>query len=154
MAQIVKGMSELKKILQKKASQALEMTRDEMFKVFQKHINEYYSEKVFKGDTSAIPAMYENTYKLLNGLIKTDIVQSGLEFSCKVQLDKDYLNYIYEKNANGLDIATYANTKTLGGTIKVDIGIWNDAIEELGGKSGIMKLLKSNLKKYDIPITN
>ena len=154
MTQKIKSMSELKKILQNRATQALKLTRDEMFKVFQKHIDEYYSEKVFRGGTSAIPAMYNRTYKLLNSLIKTDVVQTGYEIACKVQLDEDYLNYTYEKGATGLDVATYANTKTHGGTVSGDIEIWNDAIEELGGKSGIMKLLKSNLKKCGVPITN
>ena len=91
MTQKIKSMSELKKILQNRATQALKLTRDEMFKVFQKHIDEYYSEKVFRGGTSAIPAMYNRTYKLLNSLIKTDVVQTGYEIACKVQLDEDYL---------------------------------------------------------------
>lgn len=147
-------MSELKRILQNRASQALKMTRDEMFKVFQKHINEYYSEKVFSGGTSAIPMMYDRTYKLLNSLIKTDVVQSGYEISCKVEIDQDYLNYTYKEGATGLEVATYANTQLHGGTVSGDIEIWNDAIEELGGRDGIMRLMKNNLKKCGIPIVN
>lgn len=154
MAQMVKSMSELKRILQNRASQALKMTRDEMFKVFQKHINEYYSEKVFRGGTSAIPFLYDRTYKLLNSLIKTDVIQSGYEISCKVEIDQDYLNYAYKEGATGLEVATYANTQLHGGTVSGDIEIWNDAIEELGGRDGIMRLIKNNLKKCGVPIIN
>lgn len=154
MAQMIKSMSELKRVLQNRVSQALKMTRDEMFKVFQKHINEYYTEKVFMGGTSAIPAMYNRTYKLLNSLIKTDVVQSGYEISCSIEIDQDYLNYTYKEGATGFDIATYANTQSHGGTVSGDIEIWNDAIEELGGHDGIMKLMKNNLKKCGVPIIN
>jgi hypothetical protein len=144
----------LKRIVQNRASYALKNTQNEMFKVFQKHIGEYYSEKVFKGGTSAIPAMYDRTYKLLNSLIKTEVVQSGWEISCKVQIDEDYLSYTYEKGATGLDVAKWANENLHGGTVKGDIEIWNDAIEELGGKAGILSLLKTNLKKCGVPIIN
>lgn len=144
----------VKKLLQNRASQAVKMTINEMFKVFQKKINEYYSERVFNGGTSSIPEIYDRTYKLLNSLIKTDIIQSGNEISCKIMLDENYLNYTYKKGATGLDVATYANAKTHGGSVGGDIEIWNDAIEELGGKEGIMKLLKSNLKKCGVPIIN
>lgn len=154
MAQRVRTISELKRVVQNRASQAVKITRDEMFKIFQKHINEYYSEKVFKGGTSEIPAMYDRTYKLLNSLIKTDVVQSGWEISCKVQIDEDYLSYTYEKGATGLDVVKWANDNLHGGTIKGDVEIWNDAIEELGGKSGILSLLKTNLKKCGVPIIN
>ena len=151
---MVKSMSELKRVLQNRASQALKITRDEMFKVFQKHINEYYSEKVFDGGTSAMPEIYDRTYKLLNSLIKTDVVQSGNEISCKILLNEDYLNYTYKNGATGLEVATYANAKTHGGTVSGDVEIWNDVIDELGGKAGIMRLLKSNLKKCGVPIIN
>lgn len=144
----------VKRMLQNRASQAVKMTVNEMFKVFQKKINEYYSEKVFSGGTSSIPQMYDRTYKLLNSLIKTDVVQSGNEISCQIMLDENYLNYTYKEGATGLEVATYANTKTHGGTVTGDIEIWNDAIEELGGKSGILSLLKSNLKKCGVPIIN
>lgn len=154
MAQMIKSISELKRVLQNRASQALKMTRDEMFKVFQKHINEYYTEKVFMGGTSAIPAMYDRTYKLLNSLIKTDVAQSGYEISCSVEIDQDYLNFTYKEGATGLEVATYANTQSHGGTVSGDIEIWNDAIEELGGQDGIIKLMENNLKKCGVPIIN
>ena len=73
MAQTIRSMSELKRVFQNRASFALKMTRDEIFKVFQKHISEYYSEPVFGG--SSIPKVYDRLYKMLNSLIKTDVIQ-------------------------------------------------------------------------------
>lgn len=152
MAQMVRSMSELKRVLQNRASQALKMTRDEMFKVFQKHITEYYHEPVFHG--SSIPKQYERLYKMLNSLVKTEVIQSGNEISCKVEVDQDYLNYEYPEGATGREVWEWANDMTHGGTVQGKLKVWNDAIDELGGRSGIMRLMKNNLKKCGVPIIN
>ncbi len=146
MAQKINSISELKRALQNSASQALKMTQDEMFKVIQKFLSEYYHEPVF-GDSS-ISKQYDRLYKMFNNIIKTDIVTSGNSISCSVEVDRNYLKY------TGQEIGEYTNTKTHNGTVSSDVQIWNDAIEALGGKSGIMKLLKSNLKKCGVPIIN
>lgn len=65
MAQVIKSMSDLTKILELRIQQALKMTQQEIFKVFQKHITDYYEEPVFRNGTSAIPMMYDRSYKLL-----------------------------------------------------------------------------------------
>ena len=145
MAQTIKSISELKRVFQNRATYAAKMTRDEMFKVFQKHINEYYHEPVFEG--SSIPEQYDRLYKMLNSLIKTDVVQSEYEISCKVEIDRDYLNYTYPGGATGREVWEWANDKTHGGTIQGKLRVWNDSIEELGGRDGIIRLMKQNLKK-------
>ena len=55
---MVKSISELKMVLQNMALQALKMPQDEIYKVFQKHITEFYSEKVFSNATSAVILIY------------------------------------------------------------------------------------------------
>lgn len=67
-------MSDLTKILESRIQQALKMTQQEIFKVIQQHITDYYKEPVFRNGTSAIPLLYDRSYKLLNSLIKTDII--------------------------------------------------------------------------------
>ena len=143
-----------------------------MFKVFKKHIDKYYSEYR--------PTVYKRTYKLLNSLIKTEVQIVGNELSCAVKIDEEYLNYEYPytgffnpsyphnydgRFASGYDVASWANRQypyddeqggNHGYTVDVGTGngFWNDAIEELGGRSGIMNLMKANLKKCGVPIIN
>lgn len=150
MAQTIRSMSELKRVFQNRASFALKMTRDEIFKVFQKHISEYYSEPVFGG--SPIPKVYDRLYKMLNSLIKTDVIQSGYEIYCKVEIDRNYLNYTYPEGATGREVLEWANDNSHGGTVEGKLKVWNDAIEELGGKSGVVNLMKQNLKKCGVPV--
>ena len=152
MAQVISGISELKRILQNRTSYALKSTRNEIFKVFQKHIVEYYHEPVFDG--SSIPKRYDRLYKLLNSIIKTDIIISGNSISCTVEIDRDYLNYTYPEGATGQEVWEWANANTHGGTVEGNLKVWNDALDELGGREGIMRLMKNNLIKYGIPIIN
>lgn len=150
MAQTVRSITELKRVFQNRASYAAKLTRDEMFKVFQKHITEYYQEPVFHG--SSIPKQYDRLYKMLNSLVKTDVTQSGSEISCRVEIDRDYLNYTYPEGATGLEVWEWANDNSHGGTVQGNLQVWNDAIEELGGESGILSLMKQNLRKCGVPV--
>lgn len=152
MTTVIKSMSELNKILESRIQQALKMTQNEIFKVFQEHIKDYYEEPVFRDGTSAIPMLYDRTYKLLNSLIKTDITKSGGIISCSVKIDPNYLNYKYMGGASGLDVMLSANQQFHGWSIEGDIKIWDDALTELGLKPGILYIMKSNLKKCGVPV--
>lgn len=158
-------MSELKRILQNRASQALKITRDEIYKVIQRHITDYYHEKVFRneqGNPSSIPEVYQRTYQFLNSLIKTEVTVSGNEIGCTVKIDIESLDYLQpattvidmiyrgyhaDTSLNDNIYDTPRNIRTLN-------NFWNDAIEELGGRDGIMKLMKDNLKRCGVPIIN
>lgn len=162
---MVKSMSELKRILQNRASQALKITRDEIYKVIQRHITDYYHEKVFRneqGNPSSIPEVYQRTYQFLNSLIKTEVTVSGNEIGCTVKIDIESLDYLQpattvidmiyrgyhaDTSLNDNIYDTPRNIRTLN-------NFWNDAIEELGGRDGIMKLMKDNLKRCGVPIIN
>lgn len=145
-------MSALTKILESRIQQALKMTQQEIFEVIQQHITDYYKEPVFRNGTSAIPLLYDRTYKLLNSIIKTDIVKSGGTLSCSVEIDPNYLNYQYMGGASGLDIMLSANEQFHGWSIEGDMRIWDDALSELGLKPGILYIMKNNLKKCGVPI--
>ncbi len=152
MAQIIKSMNDLSKILETRIRKALIVTQQEIFKVFQEHIKDYYEEPVFRDATSALPMMYDRTYKMLNSLIKTDIVKNGNTLSCSVEINPNYLDYKYMGGASGLDVMLSANEQFHGWSIEGDIRVWDDAIAELGLKQGILDLMKSNLKKCGVPI--
>ena len=152
MATVIKSMSDLTKIIESRIQQALKMTQQEIFKVIQQHITEYYKEPVFRNGTSAIPMLYDRTYKLLNSLIKTDIVKSGGTISCSVEIDPNYLDYQYMGGASGLDIMLSANEQFHGWSIEGDMRVWYDAMAELGLKPGILYIMKNNLKKCGVPV--
>lgn len=152
MSQVIKSMSDLTKILESRIQQALKMTQQEIFKVFQEHIKDYYEEPVFRNGTSAIPMMYDRVYKLLNSLIKTGIVKNGNTLSCSVEIDPNYLNYKYMGGASGLDVMLSANEQFHGWSVEGDMRIWDDALAELGLKPGILYLMKSNLRKCGVPV--
>lgn len=149
---LIKNTNDLLKALQTRVSKALTMTRDEIFVVFQRHITEYYKEPVFKDGTSAIPMLYDRTYKLLNSLIKTDVVITGNSLSCSVEIDPNYLDYTYIGGASGLDVVLSANEQFHGWSIEGDIRIWDNALEELGLEYGIRSLMAKNLIKCGVPI--
>lgn len=152
MATVIKSMNDLTRILESRIQQALKMTQQEIFKVIQEHITDYYKEPVFRNGTSAIPLLYSRTNKLLNSLIKTDIVKSGGTISCTVEIDPNYLNYRYMGGASGLDVVLSADQAFHGWSIEGDMRIWSDSLAELGLKPGITYIMKKNLKKCGVPV--
>ena len=152
MATIIRSMSDLTKIIESRIQQALKMTQQEIFEVIQQHITDYYKEPVFRNGTSAIPMIYDRTYKLLNSLIKTDIVKSSGTISCSVEIDPNYLDYHYMGGASGLDVMLSADQAFHGWSVEGDMRIWSDSLSELGLKPGILYLMKNNLKKCGVPV--
>ena len=152
MATVIKSMSDLTKILESRIQQALKMTQQEIFEIVQQHITDYYKEPVFRNGTSAIPMLYDRTYRLLNSLIKTDIVKTNGTISCSVEIDPDYLNYQYMGGISGLDVMLSAEQAFHGWSVEGDMRIWSDSLAELGLKPGILYLIKTNLKKCGVPV--
>lgn len=147
---IIKNPNDLIKILDTRVSQALRMTQDLIYKAIYEALLEYYHEPVFGG--SSIPKVYERTYKMLNSIIKTEIVHSGNSFACSVGVDESYLNYTYKGGATGQEVWEWANANTHGGTVKGNLEVWNNAMNNLGGESGIINLMKQNLRKCGVPV--
>lgn len=152
MATVIKSISDLTRIIELRVQKALEMTQQEIFEVIQEHIIDYYKEPVFRNGTSAIPMLYDRSYKLLNSLIKTDIVKSSGTISCSVEINPNYLNYQYVGGASGLEIMLSANERFHGWSVEGDMRIWDDALAELGLKPGILYIMKNNLKKCGVPV--
>lgn len=160
MATVIKSINDLSKIIEQRATMALKMAQKEIGECIQESIDEYYKEKVFRGGTSAIPLIYERTYKLLNSMVKTEIVKNGNTLSCEVGISDDYLNYKYPGtngwdgvSATGRDILTWNNeTGSHGGTVDGDWEIWNQAMQTLSGEEGIMAIFVSKLKKCGINV--
>lgn len=137
--------SNTKQIIHSIVSQALVMTRNEIFEVISSHINDYYSEPVFRGLSE--PKEYERTYQFMDSLIKTDVKLYNNELYCTVEIDRNYLDYTYSGGATGYNVYEWANACLHGGTVHGAIRFWNNALDELGNESGIKTMLLNNLKR-------
>lgn len=147
MTQVIKSMSDLIKIIESRIQKALEMTQDEIWETIQEHIDAYYDEYD--------PQRYRRTFKFqTESLIKTNIIKDGNKMSCTVEIDPDYLHYTYPGGyATGAGITKLANQHSHGGVYDDDFGcFWDDAMEELGLKPGILYIMKKNLKKCGVPV--
>lgn len=160
MPTVIKSIKDLNKILEQRATMAMKMAQKDIGECIQESIDEYYREKVFRGGTSCIPEVYDRTYKLLNSMVKTEIVKSGNTLSCKVGISDDYLNYKYPGtngwdgvDATGRDVLDWNNADgSHGGSVDGDWKIWDEAMRTLGGETGIMSIFLSKLKKCGIKV--
>ena len=160
MPTIIKSIKDFDMIIEQLVSMALKMVQKDIGECIQESINEYYKEKVFRGGTSAIPLVYDRTYKLLNSMIKTEIVKNGHTLSCQVGISDDYLNYKYTStngwdgiDATGRDILVWNDEDgSHGGTVDGDWRIWHEAMQTLSGETGIMSIFISKLKKCGINV--
>lgn len=146
----IRNAAQLKKVILSRVNKALAETRLQMSAVIQKYIDIYYDEYD--------PKKYERTYKLmLDSILIADVVQQGNRVSVQVGVDDDYLRYRYEGGATGEDIFSWASglagdEHIHGYTVGGHVHIWEDAMDELGGREGILNLLKDNLRKQGVPI--
>ena len=160
MPTVIKNIKDLNKILEQRATMAMKMAQKDVGECIQESIDEYYREKVFRGGTSCIPEVYDRTYKLLNSMVKTEIVKSGNTLSCKVGISDDYLNYKYSGtngwdgvDATGRDVLDWNNENgSHGGSVDGNWKIWDEAMRTLGGETGIMAIFVSKLKKCGIKV--
>lgn len=146
----IRNAAQLKKVILSRVNKALAETRLQMSAVIQKYVDIYYDEYD--------PKKYERTYKLmLDSILIADVVQQGNRVSVQVGVDDDYLRYRYEGGATGEDIFSWASglegdEHIHGYTVGGRVHIWEDAMDEIGGREGILNLLKDNLRKQGVPI--
>lgn len=160
MATHIKSMKDLKKVVEGRLALAMKFTQQEIYEVIQKHIKDYYEEKVFRGGSSAIPKVYDRTYQFLNSLIKTDIATSGGKVSCSVKIDMDSLDYIQsaETVINMINEGYHAYVALNDSEYETPYDIpakgrfWDDAMDELGGYDGILDIMKKNCRKVGLNI--
>ncbi len=147
MAQVIKSMSGLTKILESRIQKALEMTQDDIWDAVKFHIDAYYDEYD--------PKRYIRSFKFqTESLIKTKVIRNGTTLSCTVEIDPEYLRYTYPGGyATGLGVVMEANRGSHGGIYDDDFGhFWDDAMQDLGLKSGILSIMKNNLRKCGVPV--
>ena len=160
----INSMKDLEKKIQSRLSLALKYTQQEVYKVIQENIKNYYEEKVFYNTTTgiptAIPILYERTYQFLNSLIKTDVVVKNGNVSCSVMIDTDALDYLQDGNTvvDMINRGYHADKSLNDGVYQTPRNIyakshfWDNSLQQLGGYNGILEIMKKNCKKVGLPI--
>lgn len=160
MAKTFKNTKELEHFLMKQSRLALMKAQDEVYRVVNKWIREFYKDYT--------PELYERTAQLFGSLVESRIVQDGKGYKAEVYFDLDKLRYSKFGWQDG-DVPTgeqvfEAATQGLHGAIG-DAGggyqfryvegregrnIWNDSIQELDVRA--INILVDMLRAEGIPV--
>ncbi len=163
MAQIIKSMSGLSKILESRIQQALELTRNEIFEVISKKVFDYYNEPVFSDPDPSTPDYYQRGQaerSLMDSLTASHVIKNGSNYEFTVGWDREYLTFRYPtgfgnskyNGITGLQVLKAFDRGSHGYTVLGSHNYFQEAIEELGGKEGIKNKFKTNLKKCGVPV--
>lgn len=158
----INSMKDLEKKINGRLSLALKYTQQEVYKVIQENIKNYYEEKVFynttTGTPTAIPLLYERTYQFLNSLIKTDVVVKSGKVSCYVMIDTNALDYLQDGDTvvDMINRGYHADKSLNDGVYQTPRNIyakshfWDDSLQQLGGYNGILEIMKKNCKRVGL----
>lgn len=147
---VFKNDAQLKSFLMEKCKSAVAQTQERVYQVINMCLDQYYGE--FKPDE------YIRTQKLLNSLVKSNIVAVGNGFKAEVYFDEKQLNYQtgVVQTQHGTGYATWGAEEVLdtamhgshGGYID-GTAIWGTSRAVLGD---IYSLLRNELISQGIPI--
>ena len=158
----IQNMKDLEKVVNKYIIKALELTRDEIFEVVSRKVSDYYNEEVFKHEPRDIPDFYQRTGNLMESLSATHITSNGNGYEFRVGWDSEYLQFHYPKGfgkskyngITGLQVLQAFDSGTHGYTVSGSHNYFQEALDELGGESGIINRFKTNCKRVGLNITN
>ena len=158
----IQNMKDLEKVVNKYIIKALELTRDEIFEVVSRKVSDYYNEEVFEHEPRDIPDFYQRTGNLMESLSATHITSNGNGYEFRVGWDDDYLTFRYPKGfgkskyngITGLQVLQAFDSGTHGYTVSGSHNYFQEALDELGGESGIINRFKTNCKRVGLNITN
>lgn len=161
---MINSMNQMEKVVTPYIRKAMELTRDRIFEVVSQKVSDYYNERVFSPPDEDEPDFYNRTGRLMESLSATHIEQSGNTLSFRVGWDDDYLTFRYPggfvkkgsfgsyNKATGLQVLGWMDSQSHGGTVSGEHSYWTEAINELGGQVGLMKLFKDNCKTVGLPL--
>lgn len=158
----INNMKDLENMVNKYIVKAMELTRDEIFEVVSRKVSDYYNEEVFEHPPYDIPDYYQRTGNLMESLSATHITQHGNLFEFRVGWDEEYLTFRYPKGfgkskyngITGLQVLQAFDSSTHGYTVSGSHNYFQEALDELGGESGIINRFKTNCKRVGLNITN
>lgn len=165
-----KTVKELEDYIKKQAELALIMAQEEVYRIVQSFVDEYYS--------SYAPQVYERTGQLYRSLVRGEIKASTNGYKAYVYFDLEKLDYSmkrltkwrdssgqymnpfnYDTSSDGwFKNSGYSNEKTLESAMKglhggLDVNtspIWSNSLNEIN--RNIIPIFKKYLKQNRIPI--
>jgi hypothetical protein len=155
-----KNEAQLKKFLMEKCAKAVANTERKVHEEFAGNLNQFYTEFT--------PEEYIRTGALFNSLESTGVKRTGNQHMSRVEAEVYFNTPHYEQgvmplqhtlehgmygwaSATGEEVLDMALTgrKPHGGYAG-GTAIWTESMKKLGGKRGINKLLKQELKKQGL----
>lgn len=162
---VFKNEKELEKFILKKCHDALAKTQEEVYKILDKFLNDFYNDYdtttyVDWDGTRKIKRGYDRTYQLLHSLVKSEVLPSKKGYQARVYFDYNYLKskYLDGNNPSGFQVMEAA-AQGLHGAIgdeflyvhgETGVSVWNDPIKILDAKA--IEILKNMLIAEGIPI--
>ena len=151
-----KDEAQLKKFLMKKCKSAVENTEKKVHEELAGNLNQFYTEFT--------PKEYIRTDALLNSLESTGVKQVGNQHMSRVEAEVGFNVPKYEHGwmrlqSGEYDYSSWTDEQVLDVTMQSSLphggyeagtAIWTESMRSLGGKSGVKKLLKQELKKQGI----
>lgn len=148
----IKNDAQLQKFLMAKCAEAVANAEKKVHKELADNLNQFYSE--FE------PEEYIRTGALLGSLESTGVTQNGDGVEAEVGFNTPH----YEKGwlplqSGGYGLACWSDDKILNtamtgalphGGYEDGTAIWTESMKNLGGKQGIERLIKQELKKQGL----
>ena len=159
---VVQNRRELGEVVNTCIIKALGLTRDEIFEVVSRKVSDSYNAEVFEHEPRDIPDFYQRTGNLMESLSATHITSNGSGYEFRVGWDSEYLQFHYPKGfgkskyngITGLQVLQAFDSGTHGYTVSGSHNYFQEALDELGGESGIINRFKTNCKRVGLNITN
>lgn len=152
----IKNGSQLRKLLMEKCSTAVANTEKKVYEELSGNLNQFYTE--FQ------PKEYIRTGALFNSLESTGVMRTGNQHMSRAEAEVYFNTPAYEHGWVRLQSGDYDYAAWDGETV-LDVAmssgvphggyaggtaIWTTSLKSLGGKNGIKKLLKQELKKQGL----
>ena len=139
---LIKNDTQLKRVMQQAAKQALSESQQKLSECIKEFINLYYSEYS--------PEQYIRTYQFMESLTKTEVVVRGNLISCTIYLDKN-LNY---KHATGAEVLGIINAGYHGmyGDKYKGTPVWSKTIEQIDRTNLFFNTFRQALISYGFDV--
>lgn len=148
----IKNDAQLRKFLMAKCAEAVTNAEKKVYDELANNLNQFYSE--------FDPEEYIRTGALLSSLESTGVTQAG----DSVEAEVGFNTPSYEKGwiplqSGGYGLACWSDQKILDTAMTGDLphggyeggtAIWTESMRNLGGKQGIERLIKQELKKQGL----
>lgn len=145
MSKYISNMNQLQAALMPTMVKMVDVLADRVYETLNYFLQEYYN--------SYDPKSYRRQYDFLRSAVKVEPIIKGSNVIASVYIDTEYMDNYY--NATGLQVATWANQGTHGGTIEGNNTphVWQDTLDNMGNNGELLKLAIQYLKSKGFSVS-